>query len=136
MEEELGNVTQSMSMELRRLRGFVKQFLQLSMAISILQQTSQSLHLSLAHVRAQLDMLFLGHLSPSLVGPTHLWNILLKIQTSPPQHLCLPSDPTKELWHYYSSLGCITLVKEKKILALVPVPLLDRDSTFESNPLL
>ena len=34
VEEELGNVTRSMSMELRRLRGFVKQFLQLSMTIS------------------------------------------------------------------------------------------------------
>ena len=131
VEEELGNVTRSMSMELRRLRGFVKRFLQLSMAISRLQQTSQSLHLSLVHVRAQLDMLFLGHLSPSLVGPTHLQNILLKIQTELPHHLRLPSDPTRELWRYYSSLGCITLVEEKKILALVPVPLLDRDSTFE-----
>ena len=30
VECELGNVTQSMSMELQRLRGFVKQFLQLS----------------------------------------------------------------------------------------------------------
>ena len=127
MEEELGNVTRSMSMELQRLRGFVKQFLQLSMAISRLQQTSQSLHLSLA----QLDMLFLGHLSPSLVSPTHLRDILLKIQTELPHHLRLPSDPTRELWRYYSSLSCITLVEEKKILALVPVPLLDRDSTFE-----
>ena len=49
VEGELGNVTQSMSMELQRLRGFV--------------QTSQSLHLSLAYVKAQLDRLFLGHLS-------------------------------------------------------------------------
>ena len=128
VEEELGNVTRSMSMELRRLRGFVKQ---LSMAISRLQQTSQSLHLSLAHVRAQLDMLFLGHLLPSLMAPTHLRDILLKIQTEFPHHLRLPSDPTRELWRYYISLGCITLVEEEKILALVPVPLLDRDSIFE-----
>ena len=76
-------------------------------------------------------MLFLGHLSPSLVGLTHLRDILLKIQIELPHHLWLPSDPTRELWRYYSSLGCITLVEEKKILALEPVPLLDRDSTFE-----
>ena len=37
VEEELGNVTWSMSMELHRMRDFVKQFLQLSMAISRLQ---------------------------------------------------------------------------------------------------
>ena len=114
VEGELGNVTQSMLMELRRLRDFVKQFLTLSMAISRLQQTSQSLRLSLAHVRAQLDMLFLGHLSPSLVGSTHFRDTLLKIQTELPHYLRLPSDPTRELWRYYSSLGCITLVEEKK----------------------
>ena len=76
-------------------------------------------------------MLFLGHISPSLVGPTHLRDILLKIQTELPQHHRLPTDPTREKWRYYSSLGCITLVEEKKILALVPVTLLNRDSTFE-----
>ena len=128
---ELSNVSQSLSMELWRLRGFVKQFLQLSMAINRLRQTSQSLRLSLEHVKTQLDMLFLGHLSPSLVAPAHLQDILLRIQTELPHHLRLPSDPTRELWRYYSSLGCLTLVEEGKILAIVPVPLLDRDSTFE-----
>ena len=47
IKDELGQVTHSMSVELRKLGGFVTQFMQLLMAINRLKQTSQSLQLSL-----------------------------------------------------------------------------------------
>ena len=43
----------------------------------------------------------------------------------------LPVDPTEELWKYYNALGCVTLMENDKLLILMSVPLLDRDSTFE-----
>ena len=100
---EQSNVTQYMSMEQRKLRGFLRQFLQLSMAMSRLQQTSQSLQLSLWRL-TRLNMLFLV--------PAHLRGNLLKIQAELPHQLRLLSESTKEIWCYYSSLGCTTLVEE------------------------
>ena len=57
----------------------------------------------LEHVRAQLDSLSLGHLSPSIMTPNYLREILTKIQTELPHHLRLPVDPTEEI------LPCIGL---------------------------
>lgn len=94
-------------------------------------QTSHSLTVLLEHVRAQLDMLSLGHLTPSIITPERLREALLEIQAKLPHHLRLPVDPTQQLWKYYSALGCATLLEDDKLLVLVPVPLLDRDSTFE-----
>lgn len=128
IQNELGQVMHSMSAELQELGGFVAQFLQLLMAINRLRQ---ALQLSLEHVSAQLDMLSLGHLSPSIVTPGHLRDILLGIQTELPHQLRLPADPNMELWRYYSSLGCVTLIENDKLLALVPIPLLNRGSIFE-----
>lgn len=52
------------------------------------------------HVRAQLDMLSLG-----IVTPGHLRELLLKIQAELPYHFRLPMDPDKELWKYYNVLS-------------------------------
>ena len=117
MEWELGNVTLSILVELWKLRGFVRQFLELLMVINRFQQTSQSLLLLLGYVRDQLGML-LWHLLPSIMASAYLQDILLKIQTELSYSLQLPFVPTKKLWHYYISLCCLILVEEDKILAL------------------
>ena len=76
-------------------------------------------------------MLSLGHLSPSIVDPSHLRDYLLKIRAKLPHHLRLLADPMFELWRYYNTLGCITLVENCKLLILVSVSLLDAGSVFE-----
>ena len=82
----------------QELNYFVQQFFQLMMITNKVRQTSQSLTILLEHVRAQLDMLSLGHLSPSIVTPGHLRDLLLRVQTELPHHLRLPVDPTEGLW--------------------------------------
>ena len=101
IKDELGQVTCSMSVKLWGLGGFVAQFMQLLMAINRLKQTPQPLQLSLEHVMAQLDMLSLGHLSPSIITLGHLRDILFKIQAALPHSLWLPADPNLGLWRYY-----------------------------------
>lgn len=128
--EEVFNVTGSLAVELRGLGGFLQQYFQLLLTSKV-RQTSQLLTVLLEHVRAQLDMLSMGHLSPSIITPIRLREVLLGIQARLLHHLRLPVNPTKPLWKYYSALGCTTLLENKKLLVLVSVPLLNRDSTFE-----
>lgn len=74
-------------------------------------------------------MLSIGHLShQSTVSPEHLRELLLKIQAKLPNWLRLTADPVGWLWHYYSSLGCVSLIMGNKLFVLIP---LQRKSTSE-----
>lgn len=66
-------------------------------------------------------MLSIGHLSQSTVAPEYLREVLLKIQAKLPNWLKLPADPVGWLWHYYSSLRYITLIKGNKLFVLIPL---------------
>ncbi len=78
-------------MSMQELDNFIRQYFQLLSITARVRQTSQSLMTLLEHVRAQLDSLSLGHLSPSIMTPNYLREILTKIQTELPHHLRLPS---------------------------------------------
>lgn len=65
--EEVANVVSTMANELQSLDGFLQQYFQLLSITSRVYQTSQSLTILLEHVRMQLDMLSMGHLSPSII---------------------------------------------------------------------
>ena len=53
------------------------------------------------------------------------------MQPKLPYHLTLPEDPEKDLWKYYQTLTCTTILDEDKFLKIVSIPLLDREPTFE-----
>lgn len=95
--KEVINVTMFVTTELQKLEGFLQRYFQLLAIMSKVRQTSHSLMVLLGHVRAQLDMLSLGHLSPSIITPERLREVLLEIQAKLPHHLTLPVDPTQQL---------------------------------------
>ena len=64
------------------------------------------------HLQLQLNMLLLGHLSPSVITAQSLKRLLLEMKSKLPHHLTLPNDPDRELWKYYQSLTCITILQE------------------------
>ena len=76
-------------------------------------------------------MLSLGHLSPNIVDPTLLRDHLLEVQAKLQRHLKLPADPATEQWHYYNSLGCLTLVENDRLQMVVSLPLLDSSNIYE-----
>ena len=112
----MSKITELIRSELQELNNFVQQYFQILSITARVRQTSQSLMTLLKHVRAQLESLSLGHLSPSIMTPNYLKGILTKIQTKLPHHLRLPVDPTEELWKYHSALGCVTLMENDKLL--------------------
>ena len=109
----------------------MQQYFQLMIIANRMRQIGQSLIILLEYVRAQLDMLSQGHLSPSVVTSDHLRELLLRIQTELPQHYRLPVDPVRELSRYYCALAGVTILEDSKLLAYVSVPLLERGSMYE-----
>ena len=83
------------------------------------------------HLQLQLNMLSIGKLSPSIISPLKLRDLLIDVQTRIAAPLRLPGDPKADLWHFYKTLTCTTIVEEDKILVVVPVPLLDSNDDFE-----
>ena len=64
-----------------------------------------------------------------MISPEQLQDILYDIQKHIPEYLSLPQDP-KTIWYYYLSLTTVTIIKRKKLLTLVSLPLIDTNSQY------
>lgn len=71
-------------------------------------------------------------MSLGIATPGYLRELLLKIQAELSHHLRLPVDPNRELWKYYN-VWVVSHVRKKKLLVLMSIPLLDRESIFGVN---
>ena len=72
-------MTEAIAKELRELNDFIHQYSHLMMITNRLQRINQFLMALLEHVKAQLDMLSLGHLSLSVISSCRLRRLLLEI---------------------------------------------------------
>lgn len=131
MQVELGNITGELMIRVIKLEDCIRKYLRFLTIIEQLQKKLQALLDSIQNLQAQSDMLALGHLSPNIVEPFALKDHLLEVQAKLPHHLRLPANPTAELWYYYKSLGCLTLIEDGKLLIVVSLPLLDTGSIYE-----
>ena len=104
-------------------------YLQLDALVEEIKQSLQKALIYMEHLQLQLNMLSIGKLSPSIITPLKLHDLLLDIQTK--RALRLPGDPKTDLWHFYKLLTCNTVVVEDKMLVVVPVPSLDFNDDFE-----
>lgn len=85
----------------------------------------------LQQLRLRLNMLSLGHLSPTVISPANLRQLLSEIANQLPPNLKLPFDPNTDLWSYYRILPCTTLVGDENLIIALTVPLLDTNKRFE-----
>ncbi|VDI05240.1 Hypothetical predicted protein [Mytilus galloprovincialis] len=111
--------------------GFVDIYVKLDVITSEMKLMVQRATFYFVHLNSQLNMLSLGHLSPSTINPTSFRFLLTEIQSQLPAYLKLPKDPIKDLWAYYQFLTCTTLIYERKIFVVISVPLLDYNNKFE-----
>ncbi|CAC5398430.1 unnamed protein product [Mytilus coruscus] len=83
----------------------------------------------LNHLQLQLNMLSLGHMSPSLISPGNLRVLLTDIKRRLPATLKIPGDEIIDIWNFYKCLTCSTVLDENRIIIIITLPLLDiRDS--------
>ena len=117
-------------MDLLILNGVVQTYSRISLIILEIKESLDKALLYLETIKLQLNQLALGHLSPSVISPKQLQDILYDIQKHIPEYLSLPQDP-KTIWYYYQSLTTVTIIKRKKLLTLVSLPLIDTNSRYE-----
>lgn len=82
-------------------------------------------------LKLQLNMLALCHLSPSVISPGEFRNLLTGIESALTRQFRLPADPSQNLWAFYRTLACTTILHDDTIIIVVSVPLLDVQAEFE-----
>ena len=67
LDVKVGNITQTIEKEVFQARKFVHLYLQLESITQVIRRTVWQTNLHLEHVQLQLNMLSLGHFSPSVI---------------------------------------------------------------------
>ena len=85
LDTKLGNITQALEREVFQVGQFVQLYLQLDSVIQAVRRTILQAGSYLDHIQLQLNMLSLGHLSPSVITPRGLKKVLTEIKGHLPQ---------------------------------------------------
>ena len=128
---KLKNITQDLEREVFQVGQLVQLYLQLDAIIQTARRTIGQANAYMEHLQLQLNMLSLGHLSPSIITPRTLKGLLIEIESHLPPFLELPYDPKGEIWKLYQTLTCTTVLDRGKFLVIVLIPLLDKAKKFE-----
>ena len=130
LDVKFGNITQALEKEVFQVEQFVQLYLQLDSIIQAIRRTVWQANSYVEHEKLQLNMLSLGHLSPSVITPSSMKSLLLEIENHLPQYLKLWYDPKGELEVISDSYLYHSLDKGR-FFVIASIPLLDNINTFE-----
>ena len=130
LDRRLANVTYLMLRYVNNLDNFLLTYLQIDLMIAELRESVEKAMFYIDSVKMGMDQLSLGHLAPSVIRPTKLKRILSDIEGQIPKGLTLPA-PVGDVWYYYRTLNCVTLIKDRRFVTLVNLPLLEINAGYE-----
>jgi hypothetical protein len=82
-------------------------------------------------MRLQLSMLSLGHVSSTIISPSQLKSLLIDIKERLSPQFTLPFDPEHDIWTFYKTITCTTLIDKHHIIVVIAVPLIDNTGMYE-----
>ncbi|CAC5422638.1 unnamed protein product [Mytilus coruscus] len=131
--QDLGNRLKTFATDLEKqievMGSYLQAYLHMDMIIGEIKDLMNIAGDYLNHLQLQLNMLSLGHMSPSLISPGNLRVLLTDIKRRLPATLKIPGDEIKDIWNFYKFLTCSTVLDENRIIIIITLPLLDiRDS--------
>ena len=122
MDSKLDNVTQLLEKQIIGVEYFVQMYLQPESIIEEIRRTIRQASFYMEHLQLQLNMLYLGHLSPSVISPRDLSKMLTEIRGHLPPYLKLPNDPGMNYGNFYQSLTYATILDHAQFLLLSQSP--------------
>ena len=131
VDAELKNVTRTLEMKIQSLSIFTQAFIHLELVLNYLEQAADKAISYLSHLENQIGILSLGQITPAVIHPASLKEILIGIKDSLPSHLKLPYDPSTGLFKYYKTLTCTTTLENNRILITFRISLIDMYARME-----
>jgi hypothetical protein len=83
------------------------------------------------NLKLQINMLSLGHLSPTVIRPRELRKLLGEIKKDLDSRFKLPFEPEEDIWTFYKTVTCTTLFDTEHLTVVISIPLLDNEGTME-----
>ena len=127
IQQELYNVTRIFNERML----YIERHVVMNSIVSGLSRSVTQARFYIEHLQMQLNMMSLGHLSPSIISPKNLKAVLTAILKKLPTGMLLPNNPITDLWSYYQVLTCQTVMEENRIFVVMSLPLLDFNSNYE-----
>lgn len=104
LSDQLKNLTTGIEKQLHKLDYFVNSYLRINRAVQEIQVMTSEVRTHVEHLYIQLNALAIGHLTPSIMAPHDLKDLLLTIKTKLPRTLRLPGNPDEDLWSFINFL--------------------------------
>jgi len=76
-------------------------------------------------------MLSLGHVSPSVISISELRTLLIEIVGKLDRQYKIPFEPETDMWTFYKTLTCTTLIDQDQLIVVLTIQLLDNRGKFE-----
>ncbi len=118
------------NLSLQKFRVFTARYFELTGAISGFSSAFLETRLMVDELTNRLSDLFQGHLTPQIITPTQLGQLLADIKEVLPSTLSLPFDPKTTLFNYYQYLTCQVYPGDEVFTVLIDIPLTDMTSKF------
>ena len=112
------------------LRWFMLAYTQMEVYINEIKQTVNHCALLLEDLQVKVGQLALGRISPTVIPVDVLAVVLEEVEEKMPDSLALPHDPTTELWYYFKTLHCSSVMHNAKLIIIIEIPLLERSSLY------
>ena len=106
----------------RTIVSFLTYYSQLTIITDDMEELAVEAMKHLDDLKTQLDMLSMGRLTPSVVGPLHLREILREINKRLPNNLFIPIHPKNQLWEFYNRITCSSAFDKNHVLIVLDVP--------------
>ena len=121
----LNNSVGQLKLEVLHLREHLYIYTELDFALSEAKELVSLARDQAQHLKLQLNLLSLGHLSPSVISPFKLKELLLEIQEKLDPKVKFPFDSRSGLWDFYKTLTCTTLIENDSLVIVMAIPLID-----------
>ena len=128
---DLSEASHNLSEEVREMQYYTEVYTMLDRAATEAQSLIDMARDSSQNLKLQLNMLSLGHLSPSVISPNELRKLLGDVKGQLSSQFKFPFDPRKDIWTFYKTLTCTTLMEGGQLIVVISIPLLDNVGAFE-----
>ena len=118
---DLGMLLNNLTKNFQEMEDYLTIYVRLDRAITDLQDLTHIIRNYLTHIKLQLNTLSLGHLTPSIISPKQLRQILTEIQEKVRSKSKVPFDPDQQedRWKFYQTVTCTAIVKNSKVVIVL-----------------
>jgi len=130
VQSEIRAITNRIDFQIQQVMSFHEIVNALHLTTGEIRRLLASAEIYLEELTIKLNMLSLQQLTPALLTPSHLRDLLHEIEPKLPKSFALPLDPKSQLWQFYTSLHCSTIMSVNRLGIIIDIPLKPISESF------